>query len=78
MGTVINNLHSSDNSSLFQIDLVCLWISGRTGLHSALSSSAGYDEYLVIYIYIFSIAISKKAPRTDSSCSEVFVCVCLI
>ena len=49
---MINSFHSSDNSSLFQIELISLWISEQIVLHPALINSAGIDQHLVICVFL--------------------------
>ena len=41
MGTMIDSFHSSGNFSLFQIEIIRLWISERIVLPPALINSAG-------------------------------------
>jgi hypothetical protein len=46
--SVIDSSHSSGNSSLFQIELISLWISERIVLYRALIISSGICQYPVI------------------------------
>jgi hypothetical protein len=53
-GTMIDSFHSSGNSSLFQIEIINLWISQRIVLHPALINFAGiWSIPGDLYIFIF-------------------------
>jgi hypothetical protein len=47
----MDSFHCCGNSSLFQIELVSLWISKRDALPPAWITSTEFDQYLVIYTF---------------------------
>jgi len=75
IGTMTDSCHSAGNSFLFQIKLICLWISEWTVLPPALISSAGiWSIFSDLWLYSFSIAIlTSKALSSGTSGSAVCV-----
>jgi hypothetical protein len=75
-GTMIDSFHSSGSPSLFQIELIYLWLSKWIVLYPAVL--LGFDQYLVIWFFKFSIAISiSQALGSDTSGCAVCISVCL-
>ena len=61
IGTIIDPFHSSGNSSLFQIEIISLWIAQRIVLRPALISSAGiWSIPGDLWFFSFSIANSTS------------------
>ena len=75
----MDSFHYSGNSSLFQTELIRLWISGRIFLPSALINSAGiWSVPSFSCIFSFSIAISNsKALDSGTNGSVVGIFLCL-
>ena len=53
---MIDSFHFSGNSSLFQIELIGLWIQDRILLPPALSVLPSFDQNLEFVPFSFSIA----------------------
>ena len=77
---MIDCFYSSGISSLFQIELISLWVSERNVLSSALISSAGiWSIPGDLFLFSLSIAISTwKALGSSTSGYAVCISVCLI
>ena len=75
IGTAIDSYHSSGNSFLFQIPVLCLRISEWIVLHTALINSAGIRSIPGdMHLFVFSIAISTP-KALSSGTSGSFVCI---
>ena len=72
---MINSFLSSDNSSLFQIELISLWISEPIVLPPDLTNSAGiWSVPGDFYLFIFPIAISdSEALLSGTSGSAIYI-----
>ena len=77
---IIDSFHSSGNSSLFQTELVSLWMSQQTVLPPALISSAGIWSIPgdLLLSFSFSVAfLNSKALSSAKSGYDVYNSVCL-
>jgi len=60
--------HSSGNSSLFQLELISLWISEQIALPLAVINSAGgLNQYLVICVFLATQQQSQTQRHTDQA-----------
>jgi hypothetical protein len=79
MGTMIDSFPSAGNFSLFQIELISLWVTGRI-VFSPCFNQFYWDLISTpdLWLFSFSIAIStSKALRSGTSGSAVCISVCL-
>jgi len=71
---MVDSFHSSGNSSLFQREIISLWISQRKVVPLALITLLGFDQYLVIYIFLASQEPSQpQRPSSHALVSQVCV-----
>ena len=74
-GTMVDSFHFSGNFSLFQIEVISLWIWERTVLSPALSSSFGI-WWIPCDLYLFRFWIFVwKSKTLGSGCSVSVVCI---
>jgi len=78
IGTAIDSFHSSGNISFVQIELISSGPQSESFYPLLESIPLGFDQYLVICLFSFSVVISNsKAFGSGTSGVAVYIYICL-